>query len=82
MTSDGQIRTVPLAVWRDAKIDGSVLREARKAAGLSQKELALEHLAVDPRTISLWERNESTPQPGHRARLAEVLDLDLELPDE
>lgn len=79
--SAGELRTISSPVWRDADITGAKIKAARLAAGMTQAELSLE-LQVDPRTIGLWERDVSVPQPAHRARLVELLDLDLEPADE
>lgn len=50
---------------------------ARKAAGLTQEELA-EKLEVDRTTVSAWERGERTPLPDQRADYAEKLGVSLE----
>lgn len=50
------------------------LAGARRAAGLSQEELA-HRVGVDRATIQRWERGTTTPQPQHRRELAGALGL-------
>ncbi len=48
------------------------LVRARRAAGLSQEELA-RRVGVDRATVQRWERGDTAPQPHHRRELAGVL---------
>jgi transcriptional regulator with XRE-family HTH domain len=55
---------------------GRILREARRKAGLSARELA-DRVGVHPSTVTLIERAEvEEPRPAKLTRLAEALDLD------
>jgi transcriptional regulator with XRE-family HTH domain len=58
----------PMAVRRTA------FAAARKAAGFSQETLA-EHLGVDRSTVARWETGTVAPQPWHRPKPAEALDV-------
>lgn len=40
---------------------GKSLAALRKSAGMTQRELA-EHLCISDKTVSRWERGESTPE--------------------
>lgn len=51
--------------------------ERRKAVGYSQEKLA-ERLQVEPSTVGRWERGETEPQPWHRPRLAQALEVAVE----
>lgn len=51
--------------------------ERRRTLGLSQEGLA-EAMTVETSTVARWERGETTPQPWHRPRLAEVLKVTVE----
>jgi len=51
---------------------GENIRNARKAAGVTQKELA-QQLGVYQKDISRWESNELTPNTLTFARICEVL---------
>jgi DNA-binding XRE family transcriptional regulator len=51
--------------------------ERRKAVGCTQEELAA-LVGVDRSTVVRWERAETEPQPLHRPRLAEVLQVSAE----
>ncbi|OLT10929.1 hypothetical protein BJF78_28325 [Pseudonocardia sp. CNS-139] len=62
------------------------LAQARKAAGLTQEELA-HRVGVERSTVGRWEAGESEPQPWHRRKLAQHLgvtpnDLDTLITDE
>jgi transcriptional regulator with XRE-family HTH domain len=63
------------------------IREYRLKAGLSQRDLAGQ-LDLDPDTVSLWERGQSSPNATHLLHmaktlgtLAESLYMDLYSPD-
>lgn len=51
---------------------GENIRKARKAAGVTQKELA-ERLQVYQKDISRWENNELTPSAINLARICRAL---------
>lgn len=51
---------------------GENIRKARKAAGVTQKELA-ERLQVYPKDISRWENGERTPSAIALARICREL---------
>ena len=51
---------------------GNNIRKARKAAGVSQKELA-ERLQVYPKDISRWENGERTPSAIALAKICREL---------
>ena len=51
---------------------GENLKKARKAAGVTQKELA-ERLQVYQKDISRWENNELTPSAINLARICREL---------
>lgn len=53
------------------------LRTRREALGLDRAELA-ERVGVDPETISRWENGEVVPPPKRLAKVAQVLELDLD----
>ena len=53
---------------------GSKIREARRALGLTQKQLA-QTLGVKNTTISNWEKDLSKPQPAMIEQLCEALAL-------
>ena len=55
---------------------GVVLREARKAAGLSQKALA-KRLGVSGQAVSRWELGEESIPPGRVSQVREVLGVDV-----
>ena len=55
---------------------GSVLRDARKAAGDTQEELA-EALDVKQPAVSAWERGTAYPTPGSLVTIADRYSLDL-----
>jgi transcriptional regulator with XRE-family HTH domain len=48
------------------------LAQARKAAGLTQEDLAY-RVGVDRTTVGRWESGETEPQPWHRRKIAEQL---------
>lgn len=50
---------------------GTRLRAARRGAGLTQKQLA-EGLAVEPITVSRWERGVTSPSLPRLRRIAEL----------
>jgi transcriptional regulator with XRE-family HTH domain len=50
---------------------GSRVRVARRAAGLTQKQLA-EALGVEPITVSRWERDVTMPSVPRLGRIAEL----------
>ena len=56
---------------------GASIREARKAAGLSQEELG-KRLGVVSQTVSKWEREESSPDAALLPLLADALGLSLD----
>lgn len=49
----------------------------RRAVGLTQQDLA-ERLQVDVRSVGRWEAGTGEPQPWLRARLARILEVDLD----
>ena len=51
---------------------GENIKKARKAAGVTQKELA-ERLQVYQKDISRWENNELTPNPITLAKICREL---------
>ncbi|GGP31465.1 hypothetical protein GCM10018980_65800 [Streptomyces capoamus] len=53
------------------------LADRRKARGLTQERFAFA-VGVDRRTVGRWERGKSKPQPPHRPKVAEVLQMDLD----
>jgi transcriptional regulator with XRE-family HTH domain len=53
------------------------LAERRKAVGLSQERLA-EIVGVDRSTVVRWERADTEPQPWHRPKLADALQVSTE----
>lgn len=67
---------------------GANIRKARKAAGVTQKDLA-ERLQVYQKDISRWENNELTPSAVNLARICrelhasadEILELKREAAD-
>lgn len=50
------------------------LAQRRKAAGMSQEKLA-ELVGVDPSTVRRWEAGTCEPQPWHRPKLADLLEV-------
>ena len=50
---------------------GGLVRAARRAAGLTQKQLA-EALGVEPITVSRWERDVTSPSLPRLRRIAEL----------
>ena len=56
---------------------GERLKELRKAAGITQSELA-EKLNIHLQTVSKWERNLSEPDISQLGELAEALGVSLE----
>lgn len=54
---------------------GENLRAARKAAGLTQRELALRLGRGDVMAVSRWERAEHRPSDANLIALAEALEL-------
>lgn len=61
-----------MAVKESGGIDAR-LRTARRAAGLTQKQLA-EALGVESITVSRWERGVTTPSLPRLRRIAEITD--------
>ena len=59
------------------KTMGQTISEARKAKGMTQRELA-EHMNVTDKAVSKWERDLSCPDIHSIPKLAEVLGLELE----
>jgi transcriptional regulator with XRE-family HTH domain len=57
---------------------GSSLVKLRKARKLTQLQLA-DLISVQPRLISRWETGETKPQFDHVVRLAEVLEVSLDV---
>ncbi len=53
---------------------GEKIRQARKAAGLTQRQLA-QHLGVANTSVSNWEKNLSRPDPDMIQSLCAVLHL-------
>ena len=57
--------------------DGSSLVARRKAAGLSQEELA-RIIGVERTSIHRWEKGVRRPQPSHQRKLADALTIRIE----
>lgn len=55
---------------------GKRIASARKAAGLTVKQLADRTRSLKPTRISNWEQGSRTPGPGEVLQLAEVLNVD------
>lgn len=55
--------------------DGPTLRDARKALGLSQSDLA-SLVGVTRQSIAAYERGTGNPRLSHWLRLCDVLELD------
>ena len=53
---------------------GENIKNARKSAGVSQKELA-EHLGVYQKDVSRWENGERTPSLEVFARICKTLNV-------
>jgi transcriptional regulator with XRE-family HTH domain len=53
------------------RVDGGKIREARKAAGLSQSQLAT-RIGAHVTSISDWERGDNEPSARHLAGLADA----------
>jgi transcriptional regulator with XRE-family HTH domain len=68
--------SIPVFIFKNLQKDVFMPRykliAARKAADLSQEELA-EATKVDPKTVSAWETGAQHPQPGLRRRVREAL---------
>lgn len=60
----------------DAKYTGSVIAEARKARGITQKQLA-ERLGVTDKAVSKWERGINYPDIELFKPLAQILDIPI-----
>lgn len=56
---------------------GERITELRKAAGISQYELAKD-MEVSRQAVSKWETDQSNPDASNLIRLAEILDTDIE----
>ena len=56
---------------------GERISELRKAAGISQLELAKD-MEVSRQAVSKWETDQSNPDAANLIRLAEILDTDIE----
>lgn len=56
---------------------GERITELRKAAGLSQLELA-RAVEVSRQAVSKWETDQSNPDAANLIRLADILDTDIE----
>ena len=54
------------------RIPKMLLRQARRAAGLTQEEVA-EQLDVNPSTVGRWERGETEPYPNNIYELCQLL---------
>lgn len=61
----------------DKKTVGERLRELRKAAGLSQQELA-DYVGVDRSTICMYELGQRIPKDDIKIRLCEKLGQDVQ----
>lgn len=55
---------------------GETIRRLRRAAGLSQEELA-ERLGVSRQSVSLWEQGNTQPTPGNLRSMTEILHTDF-----
>ncbi len=58
------------------KYIGKRLKQERMLRGLSQEDLA-RLIDTEPRNISRWENNRSTPQPLYRRKLAELFKIQI-----
>lgn len=58
-------------------MDGERLSELRKDKGMTQKELA-EALSVSLNSVSLYERNLSTPDDDAKVRIARLFNVSLD----
>ena len=56
---------------------GERISELRKRKSMTQKQLA-EYLSVSPNSISLYERNLSTPDDETKIRLARLFDVSMD----
>lgn len=59
-----------------AQIIGARLRDLRKEAGLSQKEVA-DAIGATPSAIGMYERGERVPNDENKVSLARLFDVDL-----
>lgn len=66
----------PVEVWFSAKVESPIAR-ARKAAGLTQQELA-DKLGVIQQQVAKWEAAGANPQTKTLKRIAEALGCDIE----
>jgi transcriptional regulator with XRE-family HTH domain len=57
---------------------GARIRRARKAAGLTQHQLAIKLVNVQAAQISRWERGENMPSPRSMQALEEALEVPAE----
>ena len=64
-------------VVKPAHMDGSRVKSSRKAAGLTQQELA-ERLAVSQRTVAAWEAETRAPSIELLINLANILGVSIE----
>ncbi len=55
------------------KTGAMLLREAREAAGLSQKQLAIRLECISESTVKRWEYGESHPESADIERIGEIL---------
>lgn len=56
----------------DLRKNGNLLRDLRKAKGLTQKQIA-ENLGVQPKTVSKWETGHGFPDVAYLQALSELL---------
>jgi len=62
-------------MFRQPRLDGQALRRARRAAGLTQHELARRVGVAGGERVSRWELGTSSPRPDVLRRVADVLDV-------
>ncbi|MDF3004041.1 MAG: immR 1 [Oscillospiraceae bacterium] len=55
---------------------GIIIRQARLACGMTQKQLA-KRLGISDKAVSKWERGTGLPDVSLLLSLAEILDIDL-----
>ena len=55
---------------------GVIIRQARLACGMTQKQLA-KRLGISDKAVSKWERGTGLPDVSLLLSLAEILDIDL-----
>ena len=59
------------------KLIGAKIKKRRLEVGFSSQAKLAEAVGIDQSRVSLWESGAHKPDPGFRAKLAEVLDVDV-----